>query len=417
MSAIQLDVNEVQASGGLYKMKFVNPTGVEVKINRIQEGSRGDLTGEIQVQYDGFAEDGKTWRTYRYRDRLNLLSGPTRASRAKDLHATIPGKSVEAWRDLVEFVAVKVIDKHREGEPVIDLSEDQEEIEELPYRLYPILEDGQASVLYGDGGVGKSLMAMHLGYLLVTGREHLGLKPERGNVLLLDYETDPRATKHHLGKISAGFGTRIPAGFMYRRMTSLLAHDFERINELVVQHDIDLLIVDSALPASGEPESSGPTGEYFAALRALSCTTVTVAHVAKTQDGKLPDRPFGSQTWRNQPRANYQCYQERIPGGFIFAMKQTKTNNGATIDNLGFTFRFEPGRTLISHGDPSAVETLADSQNQKDKLLSQLNGTLLSTSELADVTGLSAANVRVVMNRLRKTGSVDKDGDKWLKCA
>ena len=56
-------------------------------------------------------------------------------------------------------------------------------------------------MLYGPGDTGKSFFGVLAGYLIATGREHLGMKPQQGNVCYLDYETDEATTKNRLNMI------------------------------------------------------------------------------------------------------------------------------------------------------------------------------------------------------------------------
>ena len=136
-----------------------------------------------------------------------------------------------------------------------------------------------------------------------------------------------------------GLGIAVPDNIFYRYTHQLLASDIEAIQRHVLEQDINFMVVDSATPAVGEPESAQMTTEYFRALRSLRITTVTIGHVAKT--GK-ENEPFGSIFWRNLPRANFRVNGAHEPGAdsFTLGLKHTKSNNGKHLRDIGLEVRF-----------------------------------------------------------------------------
>ena len=89
-------------------------------------------------------------------------------------------------------------------------------------------------------------------------------------------------------------------------MVQIFAADFERVNRVVRDKQIKLVIVDSAAMATGEPESADATAQYFRALAGLDTTTLTIAHVAKAGRER---EPFGSIFWRQCPPVDLQGAQ------------------------------------------------------------------------------------------------------------
>jgi hypothetical protein len=72
------------------------------------------------------------------------------------------------------------------------------------------------------------------------------------------------------------------------------------LKKVILENDIGLVIVDSAILAcGGEPEKADVAARYFNALAALGATSLTIAHETKAENHAYP---FGSVVWWNSPR-------------------------------------------------------------------------------------------------------------------
>ena len=326
--------------------------------------------------------------------RLNLTSSTTRATMGKNLTEKI---NTVPWAEVLEYVCVKVLEAHRQGSPVIHLA-DYAVPEGLVFRLRPYLQERQASVLFGEGDTGKSWLGILMGFLVATGQPALGMDPEPGRVLYLDYETDEDTVWERVNMMSAGFDEPIPDGFYYRQMHQLLAADYQQVSREVMDKDIDLIIVDSAAPAVGEPEASVATTEYFRALRSLRVSSLTIAHVSK--GGKFTE-PFGSIFWRNAPRANFRCaaHHEAGTSGFTVGVKHTKSNNGRRLPDRAFHLRFEEHAMYIDPAEVTDIEEWAEHQSIAQRIVAALRSGAMSVQELADDLETAAGTVRKTLNR------------------
>ena len=74
---------------------------------------------------------------------------------------------------------IRVLEKHREGTPILHLA-DYQVPEGLRHRLFPYLQEKQASLLFGEGDTGKSWLALMMGVTVASGTPQLGLHPEPG---------------------------------------------------------------------------------------------------------------------------------------------------------------------------------------------------------------------------------------------
>ena len=403
-----LEEPQVAAVGGNYKLTFPTDIGatITVKVSRVKDSSRGDTSAEFQIK-----AFGGLWPTFDHIARLNMLSSSTKNSIAKELGDTAQafGLGKSGWRAMLEQTSLYVLKDHRQGTPVTDTGDYEMTDQPIEHRVAPLLEDRQASVIFGDGDTGKSFLAAYLGYLVVTGRESAGIKGALGNVLYLDYETDLRTTARRVELIANGFGEARPNHFMYRSMTQTLAADFERVRDAVAEHSIDLVIVDSAAMACGEPESAAETAAYFRALAGLECTSLTIAHVSKA--GKEAE-PFGSIFWRNVPRATYRVLSTQGPDGLRVGLRHTKSNNARRLPEMAFEFRFTDDTVTVSPGNPDDIDDMeagAPLAKRISKLL--ITDGAKTVAELSAALGSTEGTIRSALNRM--TGAVRGANHKW----
>ena len=379
----------IRSMGGIHELHF-HDVGIRVRVDRLSESSRHETLAEIKI-----ANTLPGYPAHIHQARLNLKASTTRASMARNLM-----EKVELpWADILEFVCVMVLEAHRKGSPIVHLA-DHTMPEGLVFRLSPFLQERQPTVLFGEGDTGKSWLAILMGYLVATGAPKLGMEPEPGKVLYLDYETDEDTLWERLNMLFAGFDEPIPEGFFYRQMHQLMSADYLEINNLVMEHNIDLVIVDSAANAVGEPEASTATTEYFRALRSLRVSSLTIAHVSK--GGKLTE-PFGSIFWRNAPRANFRVAAEHEPGatGFTVGLKHTKSNNGRRLPDRAYHLRFGDGSVHVDRAEPTDIHEWEETRTTAQRIAAALRGGAMTTKELAVDLELTESNIRTTLNRNR----------------
>ena len=333
-------------------------------------------------------------------NRFLLTSSTDRNRTAKHLGDTYRGDMwVEClWPELVEEACQLTLEKHREGNDVVTMAH-YVPGEALGWRLEPFLREKQSTVLFGDGDVGKSYLAMFWGLLVASGKPAADLSPEPGNVLYLDWENTEDDTFDRLAQLTEGLHCEIPEAFKYRKQNGLIANDIQRIAELVELHKINLVIVDHAGQACEELQNEGTVNAYFRALNSLGCTTLTLSHIAKTEGAK---DPFGSKYWRNVPRANWRAYGAKEAGGSVLrtALKHTKGNNTGTYDDRAYRLDFSiPGVCTVTESNPRDVKEVADGQTWAQKLRQELAAGALKNSELATRLDTSPDTTRMTLKR------------------
>ena len=239
------------------------------------------------------------------------------------------------WRQLIEEASINVLRRYRRGAEVLDLSE-WTPPKKSPggYRLTPLLAEGLPNMIFGDGGVGKSMVALWLSTMVTEGmQEPFECNP--GNVLYLDWEMEAEETQGRLGRIAEGMGLPTPPRVFYRRCAGRLVDDVEWLAETVQSKGIDLVVVDSAVPACGgnpnEPES---VQSLFYGLRQLEVTSLIVAHVSKSvAAGPVRRVRYGSVFWSNLSRNVWQAQKEQEMGedSMVVALWHRKTNVGPLL--------------------------------------------------------------------------------------
>lgn len=320
--------------GGVYRLNW-EEAQVNITVERIRE-SRGVPTGEVVIK--AYPEGHIHWTT------LNLLS--TRGRKEVATFCQERGNMVARdWPAIIEELCVAVIQRFREGEPVVRLG--SVDAPETPgWLLEPILLDGEATLIYGQGGIGKSYFSGLCAVLVDQGLSFGKLNPQKRNVLYLDYETGTHVAARRFNSLHNGFGLDESSNVFYRFSYQPLAAEIAELQKLVAENDIGLVIVDSAGPAcGGEPEAAAMAIAYFTALRSLKIASLTIAHRSK---GITSSGPFGSVYWVNYPRNVYELKKAQVVGDNVIhvALLHEKANEGRLNPSASYQFTFTENNTV-----------------------------------------------------------------------
>ena len=211
-------------------------------------------------------------------------------------------------------------------------------------------------------------MAAYLAMLVTEGILDNGLIPEPGPVLYLDYETSSATAARRFNTLYAGFGFEHKSSVLYRFCFQPLASEIQEIQRIASEHGIQLIIVDSAGPAcGGEPESASASIQYFAALRSLRATTLTIAHKAKGSS----NGPFGSVYWMNYPRSVYEIKKAQDEGENLIhvGLFHRKVNDGKLLKPMGFKFDFDENAVSVTKEDVWGRMAIVDTKPFKLRVI------------------------------------------------
>jgi hypothetical protein len=356
---------------------------IEAELERIAE-HRDELSAEITIR-----SNRPPRARLLHSARLNLMSTQSRAGLAR---ALAQREADLDWHAMLEELCFLARERYRTGEPSIDMRF-FERSDVARWLVEPFVERGGPTILFSDGGTGKSLAALAIAITAASGSPVLGRlqgPPVAG--MFLDWETDPNTFDERLAAVLAGANIGVRPPVFYRRMTASLAESASLLRREIVKQGVEFVVVDSMGPArGGEPESADSTIRLFNGARSLGVPWLGVDHVTK-QNGNGGSRPFGSAYTHNLARLTWGADKAQEEGAdtIILALRNHKRNNGRLLPQLGYRLEFSNGpadellAVRFARADLAKVPGLSERLPLKDRILAEL-GTAgpLSPTDLA----------------------------------
>ena len=155
---------------------------------------------------------------------FNLSSAIGRKNTTNRLKARTPDEDID-WDLYLDYVTNISQSRYRTGDSVVELM--SVPVAERPrFLLQPFVENDGVTLLYGDGGCGKSLLALAMAMSVASGVPILGMTPTRVvPVLYLDWESAANDHAERARAIHAGTGTDLdpPMFIHYQRQVASLA--------------------------------------------------------------------------------------------------------------------------------------------------------------------------------------------------
>lgn len=403
------DFPKYRNRGGIHQFDFAN--GTYVKVDRIST-SRNEIKADIRITTETPGE-----ASHVHFSRPNLLTPQGRKSVIDSCRQRIPELD---WDTMIELVCVNVIDTVRAGEQVIALSH-QGIRENLPWRAYPFLRDGEVSLFFGRGGSLKTWLAVRTAVIIALGL--YGAEP--GPVLILDWEADEHEWRERVAMMCAGLGVSIPENIYYRYCSQAFADEQEQIESIVHERGVQFVILDSAAYAcGGEAEKADATMRFFSALRTLRITSLIIGHQTNENDTR---RPFGSVFWTNSARSVWQVKAQQDPGkqSVEVGLIHRKVNSGRLEKPLGYRVKFEQRDTWrYTDGDKITFEVAKASQmpevvaglSVREQIDAAIEHGALRPEAIAEEIEVSVPTVRMTLNRYKSHYVKLPDGS-WGKIA
>ena len=370
-------------TGGRWKLEYEDAR-VKIDVSRLRDGRGHNPTAWFSLKAGNFShtDDKSAPRAFKTAFKQDLASTRARDDAVRYLSKIDDGNlAPDGWRTVIEYACVLPLEGHRKSTKEVSIMDHKLTSASAKWRLEPLLEDGESTLLFGPGDSGKSFLALYMAYLVATGQEHLGLKPKQGNVLYCDWEATIDVTARRMEMLAKGFGGSRPSGFWYMRMADNFMGDFDRVHEAVRVRNVSLLVIDSAALATSEPESSQVVSEFFGVVRELQTATLIVAHVAKT--GK-DHEPFGSVFWTNLARSTYRAAAARPKDDLLSVrLRNHKANNENRLRDRAFDLAFTDESVTVTRGNPSAVLD-DEAETHSERIYQALLRRAMSTNELAE---------------------------------
>lgn len=393
------------------EMGFINYDWPELKLRVMAERYDDDGCAELS-----FFRKNDTGESLLHTTRANLLSTPTMNSLAKRLEKNSPDIP---WTDILTYITGKTIEIARRGEPVEEIWPSEDDSLAPSYLVEPILYSKHPAVIFGEYGSLKSLFALVIVYVaqLPYSNNNLGLTTakESTHCLYLDYEDDPSSFRGRWGAIQRGFGIEATIPILYRRMTSTLADSVERLQQIITDKNIKLLVIDSLGPAArGNLNDPEPAIKYHEALRKLGITSLTLAHNSKDPLTKRRTI-FGSVFFTNLARSVWECKAEQEIGEdeAVISLKHTKANLSRLHPPLGFRFTFTGDSIAIAKADLRDTG-LSGEVPLSLRIKDLLRSGAMTVKDIAATLEANEGSVKTIVNRMAKNkGLLVKVGDSW----
>ena len=374
--------------------------GVEIVLERFRE-ERGELFADVQPRAVG---GGGMLPG----DKLNVGSARSIKMYANTL-ASRGLLEAEDWFTILGQACALSKKRYREGDPHVDLSTVKWDAKPR-FVVAPYVDQHGTTIIFGDGGVSKSVHALALGLSVVTGIPLLPdseVTQEPGPVLYLDWEADAETHAERLGALCAGLGIPVPTGLIYMRRSGSLGESVREIRRVIATEGAVFAIVDSiGAAAGGDPEKADPIIRAMNSMRALEVPCLSIHHV--TKDSKDKTKPFGSVYSPNLARLTWRVDKEQAEGDSNISVRMTnfKANFGRLEPSRGHGIVFENNdddrltTIRFTHVSALALPSTHSKAGQKWELVKALQ-TLGrgSVSDLAEATDLAKTVVRMQLNR------------------
>jgi hypothetical protein len=287
------------------------------------------------------------------------------------------------------------------------------------YLLKDLVLAAYVTLLYGDGGVAKSLLALALA-LAVAGDSGtwLGRQAESCPVLYVDFELDAEEQARRVHQLCHGQGVDTPPeNLLYM---SALGHPageaFSAALETCKEHGVGLMVVDSLGPAlQGDAEAARDVIGFFQKsiepFRVEGIAILIIDHQSRLQAGQSYQSKgaFGSVFKTNLARSVIQAQAtERGEGTLTVRLRQKKHNFGPLAEPFGVKLSFTEETISLEAVELDASELAEEATlNATDRVKLALESGPAYPWEIAEHTGLAIKTVKNVLTGLRKQEVVE----------
>lgn len=326
------------------------------------------------------------------------------ASSLKIYAAAIP------WAVLLRKACGLVMRRHRRGEPPARLNR-HTMIEPLTYAVNPLVPRRKASILFADGGKGKSTLALMLAMSVATGTGVAGFSALKGRALYLDWEDDLDVHARRLQAIRAGHPELDEADIQYQRCCEPLTKSMHDLVRTIQKDQITFVVVDSLLASMGGDASAEAVGKFFAAIRLFQTETLLIGHTPKTiAEGQEHATVYGSVFNQNFARSVWELKTEQEVGdnSAILGLFHRKSNLMRKHPPIGLQVTHNPEGTFIQYESfdltkTTELVTALPLPNQIRTLLEK-DGLPRTSQQIADELGAKLGSVKTTLSNPRYKG-------------
>jgi hypothetical protein len=291
------------------------------------------------------------------------------------------------------------------------------------YLLKDLVLAAYVTLLYGDGGVAKSLLTLALAVAVSGGSENwLGRKVESCPVLYVDFELDAPEQARRVHQLCRGQNLDTPPeDLLYMSALGHTAKDaFAAALEACKEQGVGLMVVDSLGPAlQGDAEAARDVIGFFQKsiepFRAEGVAILIIDHQSRLQQGQSYQTKgaFGSVFKTNLARSVIQAQAtERGEGTLTVRLRQKKHNFGPLAEPFGVKLSFTEEAVGLEAVELDASELAEEATlNATDRVKLSLESGPAYPWEIAEHTGLAVKTVKNTLTGLRKQEVVEPTGE------
>jgi len=250
---------------------------------------------------------------------------------------------------------------------------------------------------------------------LMTGERVGPFAPLRGGLRVgyLDWEASEAEIAGRQDAIGRGHDLTLPPGlFFYRKMSRPLSDEASAVRAMVAQHQLDVLIVDSAGPAARASDSGDTDAVFrvFETLRTQGATPLILGHIAKGSIDSARATPYGSTFWRALARDLFELRRSTEgdePAVLTIALRHDKRNFGPRLREFGVRFTFAPDDAVtVTSTDLCDTPDLLRHGALPPRIKEALQRGAATSKDLAERLSVAYDTVDRTARRLRKTGDL-----------
>lgn len=321
------------------------------------------------------------------------------------------------WITVMDMVSRMAILHEREGEPFENLFSLKNNVPPA-WLLRPLVIENETTIMFGDGGVGKSTLALAALLTIQSGKTLLGMPRKLLKGLYLDWEAS--SVSHARRLFSFIKGHNIPdTDIRYLRCIAPLHEMTNQLSKRIAEDNIQFIVVDSVAGAcGGETEKAENAIKLFNAVGALKVSALLLAHVTKNSD--VSQKPFGSTYWHNLARSTVEVKQKQEWGNNeLHLILLHRKNNYGMLDNpIGFSVSHTEDQIVIKSEDPSTVTEFSKELKVSDQIYNVLLSGEKTVNEIVELTELKKQTVRKTLTRNERMfisdgGSTTNDEKLW----
>ncbi len=282
---------------------------------------------------------------------------------------------------------------------------------------------GHATSWFGEGGVAKSLLALHLALTVAAeSRSYwMAFAVKTVPVLYLDFELDADEQHRRALDLIAGMGLKeIPENFYYLSVAMMPPEEaFKIAAEECRRLKVRLVIVDSVgFALQGDSENARDVlGFYRTCIQPLKdagASPLLIDHQAKIIKGeKYSDKQaFGSVYKTNAVRSSFQIRGDHEQGEITATFTHKKNNFGWKEKDFSLKIAFEEGRTTVERLE-AAVPNPDREPSKKDRVLRAVEELGRATADtVSRKTGIDLKTVQNAFTELLRVGALGDTGEK-----